>query len=120
VRFLMDIDKPDARVIEAIESAIVWFEKTKINGLRWTEQPDATSGRGFSHVLVKDSQAPPTWARFYEIGTDRPIFAGRDAKVRYNVMEIEEERRNGYAWYVSAPAELLNKDYPAWKKKWQR
>ena len=120
VRFLMSIDKPDVRIIEAIESAIAWFEKTKINGLRWTQQHDTTSGRGFSHVLVKDSQAPPVWARFYEIGTDRPIFAGRDAKVRYSVMEIEEERREGYAWYVSDPYKLIKEEFPAWKKKWGR
>jgi PelA/Pel-15E family pectate lyase len=117
VRFLMSIDKPDARVSEAIEGAITWFEKTKISGLSWTPQRDTTSGRGFSHVLVKDPQASPIWARFYEIGTDRPIFAGRDASIRYSVTEIEEERREGYAWYGSEPVKLLNEDYPAWKKR---
>ena len=33
------------------------------------------------------------------------------------VSEIEAERRNGYAWYVSEPNELLEKDYPKWKEK---
>jgi pectinesterase len=47
----------------------------------------------------------------------KPIFIGRDAVIKYDVMEIEAERRNGYAWYVSEPNELLEKDYPKWKEK---
>ncbi|HEX7955342.1 MAG TPA: pectate lyase, partial [Pyrinomonadaceae bacterium] len=61
--------------------------------------------------------APPIWARFYEIGTNRPVFEGRDNVVRYDVMEIEAERRNGYGWYTNEPLKLLDKDYPAWQKR---
>jgi len=45
----------------------------------------------------------------------RPIFIGRDSVIRYDVAEIEAERRNGYAWYVTEPDALLTKDYPKWK-----
>ncbi len=51
-------------------------------------------------------QEPPNlpdgrWARFSEIGTNRPIFAGRDGVVRYSVDEIEKERQDGYGdWPV--------------------
>ena len=55
------------------------------------------------------------WARFYEMGTNRLIFVGRDGVVKYNIGEIDEERRNGYRWYVDDAATLLNTDYPAWK-----
>ena len=71
-------------------------------------------------VVVQDPAAPPLWARFYEIGTDRPVFEGRDQVVRYSVAEIEPERRNGYRWYTDEPSKLLNEDYPAWRKKWRR
>jgi PelA/Pel-15E family pectate lyase len=111
VRFLMGVNDPCARVVESIESAIAWFERTRISGLRW-------AARGPARAAIKDPQAPPLWARFYEIGTDRPIFAGRDGKVRYDVLELDDERRDGYAWYVNTPAGLLEEDYPAWKKKW--
>ena len=33
------------------------------------------------------------------------------------VSQIEAERRNGYAWYVSDANQLLNEDYPKWKAK---
>ncbi|HTG87345.1 MAG TPA: pectate lyase, partial [Pyrinomonadaceae bacterium] len=65
---------------------------------------------------VKDPEGKPSWARFYEIGSNRPIFSGRDGRVKYNLSEIEEERRTGYAWYGDWPAKLLKEDYPAWKK----
>ncbi len=32
VRFLMQIDRPDAHVIDAVESAVRWFERMKISG----------------------------------------------------------------------------------------
>lgn len=94
VRFLMSVKNPSAEVIEAIESAIEWFRQAQL----------------------KDG----SWARFYEIGSNRPIFAGRDGVVKYDIKEIEEERRKNYAWYVSEPAKLLNQEYPAWQKKSHR
>jgi PelA/Pel-15E family pectate lyase len=118
-RFLMSIDRPGQQVIEAVEAAVAWFEKSKITGIRYIERPDATKLHGFDRVVVKDSTAGPLWARFYEIGTNRPIFIGRDSRVKYDVSEIEDERRNGYGWYTDAPADLLNKDYPKWQKKWR-
>jgi len=114
VRFLMRIDHPNEQVITAIESAIAWFEKTSIVGFRWQETP--TAG-GFDRVLVRDAGAGPLWARFYEIGTNRPIFSGRDSVIRYDVAQIESERRNGYRWYTDAPEKLLKVDFPAWQAK---
>lgn len=120
VRFLLEIDDPDARVFVAVESAVEWFKRAQLGGIRWVEKPDSTKPGGFERTVVKDPQAPPLWARFYEIGTNRPVFEGRDSVVRYNVSEIEPERRNGYGWYTDEPAKLLDKDYPAWRKKWRR
>jgi PelA/Pel-15E family pectate lyase len=117
VRFLMSIENPDARIIEAIESAVAWFRNSEVCGLRWVERRDPSKPGGYTREAVADPKAPPIWARFYEIGTNRPVFAGRDGVVRYSVLEIDEERRNGYSWYVEEPTELLDKDYPAWRKK---
>ena len=98
VRFLMSIKDPSAQVIEAIESAVAWFEQSQ----------------------VKDPKGGATWARFYEIGTNRPIFVGRDGVIKYNIAEIDAERRNNYAWYVDEAAQLLNREYPAWRKQTTR
>jgi PelA/Pel-15E family pectate lyase len=110
VRFLMLDSKPSPEVADAIESAVRWFEQNKVNGLRW-ERKDG------QNQAVADKNAPPIWARFYEINSMRPIFIGRDGVVKYDVMQIEAERRNGYAWYVDGPGDLLREDYPKWKTK---
>ena len=68
-------------------------------------------------VVVEDAKAEPLWARFYEIGTNRPIFCGRDSQVKFSLAEIEYERRTGYNWYTNAAAKLLSQDYPAWQKR---
>jgi PelA/Pel-15E family pectate lyase len=106
--------KPGTEVVGAIESAVEWFRANKIEGLRWDRR---RTPEGLKYSLVKDTKAPPIWARFYQIETMKPIFIGRDGVIKYNVSEIEAERQNGYAWYVDEANELLNKDYPRWKEK---
>ncbi|HQR34373.1 MAG TPA: pectate lyase, partial [Blastocatellia bacterium] len=118
VRFLMSVEKPDARMIDAVQSAIAWFQQTKLTGIRYFNKPNASLPGGYDRVIEPDANASPLWARFYEIGTNRPIFCGRDGVIKYSLAEIEHERRSGYRWYVDSPAELLNKDYPAWQAKW--
>ncbi|MGH9848432.1 MAG: pectate lyase [Blastocatellia bacterium] len=117
VRFLMGIERPDARIVEAIESAVAWFKQSKLTGIKVVEKRDASLPNGFDRVVVEDASAGPLWARFYEIGANRPIFSGRDSVIKYSLAEIEHERRTGYGWYTSAPAALLEKDYPGWRKK---
>jgi len=116
VRFLMAVE-PTAEVVAAVEGAVTWFEATKITGLRYEQVPNPALPKGFDTCIVPDPAAPPLWARFYEIGTNRPVFTGRDGVVRYRLDEIEAERRGGYAWYVTAPDKLRTKDYPAWRKR---
>lgn len=110
VRFLMSIKDPSPVVIEAVDAAVAWFEQSQLKGIKWVEN-------GNDRVVVQDPNSGPIWARFYEIGSNRPIFVGRDSVVKYSVAEIEHERRTGYSWYVDAPATLIQKDYPEWKKK---
>jgi PelA/Pel-15E family pectate lyase len=117
-RFLMSVEHPDERIIEAVESAVAWFKESKLSGIKVVEKPDSSFPNGFDRIVVEDAKAGPLWARFYEINTGRPIFSGRDGVIKYSLAEIEHERRTGYGWYTSAPAELLEKDYPAWHAKW--
>jgi PelA/Pel-15E family pectate lyase len=106
VRFLMG-DKATPEIAAAIRSAVEWFRENRIDGVRWER-------RNGENVIVKDASAKPIWARFYEIPSMRPIFLGRDSVIKYDVTQIEPERRNGYAWYVAEPAVLLDRDYPKW------
>jgi PelA/Pel-15E family pectate lyase len=117
VRLLMSLEQPSPDVVSAIEGAVKWFNEAKLTGIRVEIRPDANSPKGTNKIVVKDPAAPPMWARFYEIGTNRPIFSDRDGVVKWNLADIGYERRNGYAWLGTWPRPLLEKDYPAWKKK---
>lgn len=118
VRFLMSLDHPNDELVDSIQSAVAWFESKKIWGIRLERRPDKKLPNGFDLFVVNDSSSEPLWARFYELGTGRPIFCGRDGVIKYSLAEIEHERRTGYNWYTNAPSKLLTREYPNWQKKW--
>ena len=124
VELLMKINNPDQGIINSVQHAVRWFEKSKINGVRvkiikapTTVYKYRTSS--IDKIVVNDKNAPPIWARFYELKTDKPLFSGRNGKVVYDLKDIERERRSGYRWYTYAPQEIFDK-YPEWRKKWAR
>jgi len=114
-RLLMSIEHPSPEIVRAVDAAVTWMESAKISGIELTEAKDAD---GRKDIVVKNNPAAkPMWARFYEIETGQPIFAGRDGVKKHSLAEIEHERRNGYSWLGYWPESLLQKDYPAWKAK---
>lgn len=118
VMFLMSIDNPEPEIIEAVQAAVAWLDQVKLIGIRQIRKRDESKEGGYDKVVVEDAAAPPIWARFYQIGTNRPIFCGRDGIIKYSLAEIEHERRIHYSWYGYGPTGLLARDYPAWQKKW--
>jgi len=117
VRFLMSIERPAADVVAAVEGAVTYLRINQVRGLRLVEKPGPALPHGRDVVAVADPAAPPLWARFYEIGTNRPIYSGRDGIIKYNLSEIEVERRAGYSWLGPYAADLLGREYPAWKAR---
>jgi len=117
VRFLMGIENPDDAVIRAIEGAVNWFERSKLEGIKLVRKEDASKPKGFDYVVVEDPDAPPLWARFYDIKTNQPIFCSRDGVPRRTLAEISYERRTGYSWLGPYARELLDKDLPDWRRR---
>lgn len=115
IKFLMGVENPGPEIVAAVEGAVRWLESVKITGLRVDNTPGA-DGKKDRHA-VADPAAPALWARFYELGTNRPVFMGRDKVVHYNYNEIERERRAGYGYLGDWPARLLDQDYPRWRTK---
>src|SRR5215831_4097449 len=118
VGFLMHIDKPNKDIINAIESAIAWFKEVAIKNTRVKTVPAETVVYQFhtsnnDRIVVQDSTAPLIWTRFYELGTNRPMFANRDSKPVYQLSDVTRERRTGYAWYGYWPAKIINMKYPS-------
>jgi hypothetical protein len=122
VLFLMSLDHPDNKVIEAVQSAVKWFSDSKIYHTRIKTipvKPEETSLRTVTtdRVVVEDPTAPPIWTRYYELETERPLFSDRNSERLYSLAEVSLERRSGYSWYTYAPKAALDK-YPKWQKKW--
>lgn len=114
---LMGISKPSQAVIEAIEASVAWFKAHQLNNIRVEFFTNEEGKRDRRVVNCSPEEAcEPLWARFYTLDTHRPFFCGRDGIIRYNLSEIEIERRVGYGWYSDKPRELLKK-YEQWKKK---
>ena len=118
VRFLMNIDKPSPEIIDAVQSAVKWFESAKIIGIEVVDKRDASIPGGLDRVVVQNPNAPTIWARFYDIPTNKPFFVGRDSVKKETLAEIEQERRIGYSYYTTAPGSVIASDYPAWQKKY--
>ncbi|MDQ8004122.1 MAG: pectate lyase [Pedobacter sp.] len=109
VRFLMKLKNPSAEVKTAIANAVAWFESTKIVGVRYDKIAEKDRG------LVKDPDAV-SWARFYDLQTNKPIFGDRDNSIKDRIEDVSQERRYGYAWYGTFAQNLLAKEYPKWLK----
>lgn len=121
VQLLMEIPHPSDEVIEAVKSAMAWFDKVAITGIR-VEKVSIPADQIVNHeypydrVVVKDKKAPRIWARFYEMADNTPFMCNRDGIKVYKLSDVKLERRVGYAWYTYAPEELF-KAYDIWSKK---
>lgn len=105
VRLLMSLPRPNARVKRAVHSAMKWFDAHKLTGLR-LEHTGRWDDPDCDIRLVADPAGQPMWGRFYDLERGEPYVCDRDGQPRRRLEEIGHERRNGYSWYNSRPAEL--------------
>jgi PelA/Pel-15E family pectate lyase len=120
LRLMMRVKDPSEQMVRSVDAAVAWLKQVQLSGVRVArvKAPAASFERhdtDIDLVVEADAQAKPLWARHYEIGTNRPIFAGRDGVKRYALADIERERRTGTAWYGVWPNMLLNREYPQWR-----
>ena len=104
--FLMSLDEPTPEVSRAVAVGVAWFESSKIEGFRYKKSDSEVA-------LTKDPNAPPLWARFYELKSNRPFFCDRDGVPKYDIEEIGDERRRGYSWYITSGTKVA-KAYAGW------
>lgn len=105
VELLLSLPDPSDRVILAIDGAIRWLENHKIEGKALETYINAEGKT--DRRLVDKPDAPPMWARFYDLINGEPLFCGRDGVPRKHIEDIEYERRNGYSWYGRQPERLI-------------
>jgi PelA/Pel-15E family pectate lyase len=112
VSFLMEIETPSPQIIAAVQGAAAWYEAVAIRGMRW-EQFTNAEGKTDKRI-TPDPAGEPLWARFYELGTLRPLFTTHKNFIAYNFSEIPHDwRLNNYFMYGNWGTPVL-KEYPAW------
>ena len=107
--FLMQLQNPDSNTVAAVHAAAAWFEKTRIEGKAFKSA--GSEGR----KLLDAPGSGPLWARYYEIGTDKPLFGDRDQTIHDDVNELSRERRKGYGWFKDTAKRVLE-HYVKWAK----
>jgi PelA/Pel-15E family pectate lyase len=101
VKYLMSIPHPSEAVKKSVNAALQWFRDAKVPGMKYV----SADPNGVYFVPDPNSTI---WYRFYEICTGLPIFSGRDGVIKHSILEIEKERRDGYAWAGTWPQKLLS------------
>jgi PelA/Pel-15E family pectate lyase len=114
VTFFMEQSDPTPAEIAAVHDAAAWFKKAEIYGYRFGSgnfMADRNSAEG--RTLIGVAGAGPIWARYYQIGIDKPIFGDRDKSIHGDVNDLSRERRNGYAWFNKEGIDVLAQ-YATW------
>jgi PelA/Pel-15E family pectate lyase len=114
VEFLMKLPNPTPEEAASVHAAAAWFTKVEIHGYRYGSgdfRADRNSAEGRRLAAVEG--AGPIWSRYYQIGTDKPIFGDRDKTIHDDVNELSRERRNGYSWFNTEGVAALAQ-YQAW------
>lgn len=114
VLFLMSIKNPSLEVINSIEAAVKWFQKSQITGVEQKRIIKADKYNDFT--LEPCNNCTPIWGRFYDIKTNKIFYCDRDGIRKNNINEISKDRRMGYDWFGSEGLDVLNK-YKVWKEQ---
>jgi PelA/Pel-15E family pectate lyase len=108
--FLIQLPNPSPQVVSATHAAAGRFKQTVIRDREFKSIDDRDG-----HRLVPSPGADPLWARFYEVGTNRPLFGDRDRSIHDTIDDISKERRNNYSWFTTNPKRALA-HYEKWAK----
>ncbi|MDG5786635.1 pectate lyase [Evansella sp. AB-P1] len=98
IAWLMSRPEQTDEIRLAVESAINYLDSVRLDDTRFDNRVEP---------YFIEHPGATVWYRFYEIGTNNPIFSGRDGVIRYDISEIEEERRTGYSWAGTWPQRII-------------
>jgi PelA/Pel-15E family pectate lyase len=116
VKFLMRSGPTTPEVVAMIEAALKWFDAHRLTGLRKTK-----NDQGKTDYIADPASTDVLWARFYDLQTAKPIFAGADDGIVYSTFqEMAAKNKVAYDFFSTRPAELLGKELPRWKKRLEK
>lgn len=113
VRFLMRKAPITDATKTMIDTAVEWFEKHKLTGLRKTKNAE-----GKTDYEEDASSKEAYWARFYDLKTGKAIFPGSQDGINYATFrEMAARNKVAYDFMTTKPGDLLTKEMDRWKKR---
>lgn len=98
------LSQPQTAPIKAsAQAAIAWYKKTGVPNTAYVSRPSGNTDDSYNPIQTKAGAT--MWFRFYDLAQDVGFFSGRlptddppgNGK-KYDIMQIEAERRYGYQW----------------------
>lgn len=113
LRFLIRQGTLRPELIAAVNSGTEWLSAHRISGLRKTKNDD-----GQTNYIQDEASTEVYWARFYDVKTGAPIFAGaEDGKIYNSFHEMAQQNKVTYDYFTQKPASLLEKDLKRWQQR---
>lgn len=105
LQLLLDTSVQSPGVLPALCSGVAWLERHQIHDKTWQKHEQGSA--------LVEKKGAVTWARFYSLPQQQPVFFDRDGQTYHDVNQLSLERQHGYAWYQSNAKKLLK----AWQKQ---
>jgi PelA/Pel-15E family pectate lyase len=93
-----------------------WLEAHKITDLRKT-----TNAEGKTDYVKDPASTDVLWARFYDVETAEPLFAGaQDGVIYHTFHEMAEHNKVAYDYFTTKPQDIVTKEMARWKKRLEK
>jgi PelA/Pel-15E family pectate lyase len=109
------LTQPQTPAVQAaVQAAIAWYESSavKVPDTAYVSRPSGNADDTYNPIQAKPGA--DMWYRFYDLDRDVGFFCGRQPTdnppgvgKKYDIMEIEPERRYGYQWGGSYGSKLF-------------
>lgn len=101
VKYLMTIEEPSDEIKRAIVGAVKYFKKVEWKNVRYVQADP-------NQAYFYGEEGEGTWFRFYEIGTNLPMFTTRLGVVHYTIFGLDQPNRDGYHWAGNWPSQIID------------
>jgi PelA/Pel-15E family pectate lyase len=98
------LTQPQTAAIKAsVQAALAWYRQSGVANTAYVSRPSGSSDDTYNPIQSKAGAT--MWYRFYDLAEDKGFFSGRlptdnppGVGKKYDLMQIEPERRYGYQW----------------------
>jgi PelA/Pel-15E family pectate lyase len=116
LKFLMRLGPTSEPVRQAVETAVAWLDAHKI-----TDICKITTPEGKTDYVQDPASTEVMWARFYDLETEQPMFAGaQDGKIYSTFHEMAQHNKIGYDYFTTKPKDIVTKELDRWKKRLEK